>query len=178
MASVEVTLMKCPGLSCRRNLIRWAGSQLEDQADAEDLAGEICLHCMRGRERFRGDAEFSTWLRRIALNLLSDFVRTKRARATVSIDRLDETEIPISSSVGSSGSDAWAESEILREAMARLSPRHRHLIEWKYGDGLSYEEIADRLNTTPSAVSQALRRARLTLRRVLASSSESGLQSS
>src|SRR5512134_942454 len=74
------TPVECPGLSCRLALTEWAARELHNPNDAEDLAGEICLHCMRGRGRFRGEAEFSTWLRAVALNALRDFINAARRK--------------------------------------------------------------------------------------------------
>jgi RNA polymerase sigma-70 factor (ECF subfamily) len=124
---------------------------------------------MRGRARFRGESEFSTWLRSIAVNALRDFIKAKQRRrelagADVGEAAIDEFWYGKKVSGGIS-----EEVQRLREAMDHLTPRQRHLIEWKYGDGLTYDEIASRLSSTPTAVSQALRRARLTLKRTMES---------
>ena len=156
----------CPGLSCRLALTQWAARQLDNQSDAEDLAGDICVHCMRGRGRFRAEAEFSTWLRSVATNALRDFLKAKCRRAGLATGGLSEAEIH-----GAAQFDypAGPDTQRLYEAMRSLTPRQRHLIEWKYGEGLTYAEIAARLNTSNTAVSQALRRARLALKRAIES---------
>lgn len=151
--------LKCPGLSCRNQVFRWASSHVGNPDDAEDVAAEICLHCIRGLDRFRGEAEFSTWLHRIAWNVLNDYHRSKRRRSAAEDNARAETfsgkelvaaQQPVSST----------DSERVREALCRLSPRQRHMIEWKYGEGLTHREIADRLIISESAVSQGLYRAR------------------
>jgi DNA-directed RNA polymerase specialized sigma24 family protein len=119
---------------------------------------------MRGRGRFREESEFSTWLRAVALNALRDFIKAKGKRPELANMNVDKVL----------GGVHAPDSLFLSEAMRRLTPRQRHLIEWKYGDGLSYAEIADRLKTTDTAVSQALRRARLALKRAI--ETESALQ--
>ena len=164
--------VECPGLSCRLALTEWANRKLENSHDAEDLAGEICLHCMRGRGRFRGEAEFSTWLRSVALNALRDFIKARRKRHEFAAIGLDEAESAAFRRLSPVDEDDGPQILSVREAMAHLTPRQRHLIEWKYGDGLSYAEIATRLNTTDTAVSQALRRARMALKRAIEAESD------
>jgi RNA polymerase sigma-70 factor (ECF subfamily) len=127
---------------------------------------------MRGRARFRGDAEFSTWLRAVALNALRDFLKAKRRRVEDGSLDVESAESAALRRRLLSAPNLGPEIQSVTDAIARLTPRQRHLIEWKYGDGLSYAEIAERLNTTDTAVSQALRRARLALKRAIEAKSD------
>lgn len=155
--------MVCPGRSCRDRLLRWARQRVEDPDDAEDLVGEVCLHCLRGMARFRGEAEFSTWLHRIARNVLSDYYSAKARQARAEADREDAHRT--AARLASPPSAGPVEGAHVRAALYRLTPRQRHLVEWKYGDGLSYAEIAARLRISEAAASQALYRARLAFRK-------------
>src|SRR5262245_54612022 len=76
-----VSPITCPGITCRDRILRWLTRRIENPADAEDIAGEICLHCLKGMRRFRGEAEFATWRHRITLNVFSDYLRAKGRRA-------------------------------------------------------------------------------------------------
>lgn len=159
--------LSCPGEICRRAHVNWAMRIMDNRDDAEDLAGEICVHCLQGRPQFRGDAAFSTWLRRVAINVLRDSLRSKRAKP---IAEWPDSAVGQSTDAPPPSAD-WngvgSEATGLYDAMKQLTPKQRHLIEWKYGDQLTYEEIAARLDTTPAAVSQALRRARLSLKQAI-----------
>src|SRR5689334_25405241 len=73
----------CPGLSCRNRMMRWVFRHVEDPDEADDIAGEVCLHCLRGMARFRGEAEFATWLYRVTRNVLIDHLRTRRRQREV-----------------------------------------------------------------------------------------------
>jgi RNA polymerase sigma-70 factor (ECF subfamily) len=164
--------LSCPGQICRRAHVNWAMRFVDSPDDAEDLAGEICVHCLQGRSQFRGDAAFSTWLRRVAINVLRDFIRSKRAKP--SGEWRDSAGVEPAEALPPSAD--WNcvsfQATGLYDAMKRLTPKQRHLIEWKYGDQLTYEEIAARLDTTPAAVSQALRRARLSLKQAIEETTE------
>jgi RNA polymerase sigma-70 factor (ECF subfamily) len=163
----DLEAIRCPGQVCRRAQMHWAMRHVDSLDDAEDLAGEICVHCIQGRSHFRGDAEFSTWLRRIAINVLRDHIRAKRARTADTEECNPDFGTPVILPESYRWPTAGLNATSLHDAMNRLTPRQRHLIEWKYGDQLTYREIAARLDTTPQAVSQALRRARLTLKQAM-----------
>jgi RNA polymerase sigma-70 factor (ECF subfamily) len=127
---------------------------------------------MRGRFRFRGEAEFSTWLRTVAMNAFRDFIRAKRKRPPLARLDLNDPESIAIRNLAHFDNGSGPDIQNLQEALCRLTPRQRHLIEWKYGDGLSYAEIATRLNSTDTAVSQALRRARISLKRAIDAESD------
>src|SRR5512137_1517040 len=60
--------------------------------DAEDLAQEVFLSVFRGLEGFKGDAQFTTWLYRIAWNRCADWLRRHRkpGRRTVQLEEAEE----------------------------------------------------------------------------------------
>jgi RNA polymerase sigma-70 factor, ECF subfamily len=158
----------CPGLSCRNRIMQWAFRHVEDPEDAEDIAGEVCLHCRRGMARFRGEAEFATWLYRVTRNVLIDHLRTRHHQREVLETALGQAAYEGALlSAAAPAEETQHEIESIRTALCRLTPRQRHLIEWKYGDGLTYAEISSRLRISEAAASQALYRAREALRKAL-----------
>ena len=84
--------LSCPGEICRRAHVNWAMRIMDNRDDAEDLAGEICVHCLQGRPQFRGDAAFGTWLHRIAVTVTLNGMRK--------VKRLRERETPLDEDLG------------------------------------------------------------------------------
>ncbi len=135
-------------------------------ADAEDAAQEAFLRAFRGLKSFRRGASFFTWLYRIAANCAITGVRSRARRAKV------ETAL-VSPQEGANPDPPDREAEtppeaaareervnLVREAVASLSPEHRTVVVLRDMEGLSYEEIAGVLGDTLSAVKSRLHRAR------------------
>jgi RNA polymerase sigma-70 factor (ECF subfamily) len=117
--------------------------------------------------RFRGEAEFATWLYRVTRNVLIDHLRTRRRQREVVETALGTAAYEAALQSAAPSAATPHEIETLRTALCQLTPRQRHLIEWKYGDGLTYAEISSRLCISEAAASQALYRAREALRKAL-----------
>lgn len=64
---------------------------VEHRETAEDLAQEVFIKCYRSIHLFRGDAKFTTWLYRMAVNRVADYRRAQRRRPVESVlDRIKE----------------------------------------------------------------------------------------
>jgi len=137
--------------------------------EAEDICQEVCLRCAFGRETFHNEAEFTSWLYRIMLNVYTDHQRRKRRR-----DELTETEIGEELFRATQAAQAWAQEasadSSLREqahaALAQLPEHSRQLLVWKYVEGYSHAEIAQRLGRTKQSVRVSLHRAREKFKKV------------
>src|SRR4051812_42658959 len=66
---------------------------LGNPADAEDMLQEIFLSAHRKLESFRGDAALGTWLYRLAMNQILDYVRSRAARTNQLTDGLDDASV-------------------------------------------------------------------------------------
>lgn len=138
--------------------------------DAQDAAQEAFLSAWRGLPRFRGEAEFSTWLYHLASNAAIDQLRrAKRSRGNLS---LDDEELPFDAVDTSPSPQETAESRELsgavQRAMAALSPGHRQILALREIRELQYEEIAAILSLDLGTVKSRLSRARAALRKKLA----------
>lgn len=123
---------------------------VNDKDNAEDLAMETFGKAFRRLDQYAPEFAFSTWLFKIATNNCIDYLR-KQKMTMFSIDQpmINEDGEPIMLDIEASGLDP--EEELIREQkniiMHRLvakikPPRYRRLIELRYFNELSYEEIA------------------------------------
>lgn len=135
--------------------------------DADDLTLEAFGKAFKSLQQYTPDYAFSTWLFRIATNNCIDFIRKKRTK-TVSMDNLytnidgEEIGINIPSETLDPEEKIIEKQKILlmREIVSRLKPHYRKLVELRYFDELSYEEIAAELDIPLGTVKAKLFRAR------------------
>lgn len=135
--------------------------------DADDLTLEAFGKAFKSLQQYTPDYAFSTWLFRIATNNCIDFIRKKRAK-TVSMDNLytnidgDEVGINIPSETLDPEEKIIEKQKIIlmREIVNRLKPHYRQLVELRYFEELSYEEIAEKLDIPLGTVKAKLFRAR------------------
>ncbi|MGH9014938.1 MAG: RNA polymerase sigma factor [Acidimicrobiia bacterium] len=135
-----------------------------NEEDARDVVQEAYLRAWKGIKRFRGDAQFSTWLYRITANAAYTLVQKRRRRRTEPLETVDE---PVEAAVGAQP-EAAAESALLLEqlsaAVAELPPKLRAIVVLKDVYGLSHEDIAEELGISIAAAKVRLHRARKRLR--------------
>ncbi|MFA6199690.1 MAG: sigma-70 family RNA polymerase sigma factor [Bacteroidales bacterium] len=147
--------------------------------DADDLTLEAFGKAFKSLQQYTPDYAFSTWLFRIATNNCIDFIRKKRAK-TVSIDNLytnidgEEVGINIPSETLDPEEKIIEKQKIIlmREIVNRLKPHYRQLVELRYFDELSYEEIAERLDIPLGTVKAKLFRAREFLYNIIKNSED------
>jgi RNA polymerase sigma-70 factor (ECF subfamily) len=141
--------------------------------DAADVVQDAFLNAFQSLRSFKGDAEFFTWMYRIAFNAAVSLKRKKKA--AVSLNALEPgrngtNREPVDVSDYVRPGLALERSEEERQlyaALARLSSEHRDVLVMKDIDGLKYEEIADVLKIPIGTVRSRLNRARLELRDLL-----------
>jgi len=137
-------------------------------ATVEDLVQNTLIKAIRNLASFRGEAALFTWLCEICRNEIVDVMR-KNARQPQH-DSLDEItqdgESPLEFRARTLDEPLQVlELDSHRNAIAAtmngLPERYALALEWKYGDGLSVEEIARMLGLTTIAAQSLLARARL-----------------
>ncbi|OGO05525.1 MAG: hypothetical protein A2Y73_05630, partial [Chloroflexi bacterium RBG_13_56_8] len=140
---------------------------LHNHEEAQDAAQEIYLRVWCGLANFRGEAQFTTWLYRIAVNTCLNRLRHLRPQR----NRLD-SEDPLDG-MAAPDSDPAAltihkeRRESLWEAVERLPTKYRLVITLFYQRQLSYQEIAEKLSLPPGTVKGHLNRARRALAKIL-----------
>jgi len=141
------------------------------EEDARDVCQDAFLRAYRALPGFKGQAKFSSWLYRIALNLCRDWIRRQR-RAPVSQLPEDMDAIELASEKGpvESIEDLVARRElsaIVEEAMSELSEEQRTAIILKEYHGMTFQEIADMQGCPLSTVKTRLYQGLSLLRRRL-----------
>jgi RNA polymerase sigma-70 factor (ECF subfamily) len=147
-----------------RDTLRLALRLTADPDDASDVVQDAYLRAYRGLRRFRGDAQFTTWLYRITANCASTHAgRSARHRH----EDLDATA-PVADERPEADPESSAELGLLRRdldaAIAELPPRLRAVVVLRDVYDLPHEAIAAELGITESAAKVRLHRARVRLR--------------
>lgn len=142
------------------------------EEDARDVCQETFLRAFRALPRFRGQAKFSSWLYRIALNLCRDWVRRERRTPVVQApDDFDLMELAAAGEPSESIENLVARKDVARaveRAMALLPEEQRTAIVLKEYHGLTFQEIADLVGCPLSTVKTRLYQGLTVLRRELA----------
>jgi RNA polymerase sigma-70 factor, ECF subfamily len=135
-----------------------------DEEDARDVVQDAYLRAFRGIKRFRGDAQFSTWMYRITANCAATHLgRGARHRhAELSDDAPLADDRPEADPQVSA--DAGALRERVQDAIAELPPRLRSVFVLRDVYDLAHTDIAAELGISESAAKVRLHRARRKLR--------------
>ncbi|MEM7342517.1 MAG: RNA polymerase sigma factor [Actinomycetota bacterium] len=138
-----------------------------DEEDARDVVQETYLRAHKGLKRFRGDAQFSTWLHRITANCANTYLGR---RGRHDHDPLPE-DPPIADLHPQIDPEQRASNGDLRsqltEALQALPPKLRAVVVLRDIYDLPHDSIADQLGITESAAKVRLHRARKRLREKL-----------
>lgn len=137
---------------------------VSDDDDARDVVQEAYLRAYRSIGRFRGDAQFTTWLYRITANCASTHLGRRRRHRH---DELDE-EVDVADTKPEHDPQIAADASALRDqlerAIADLPPRLRAVVVLRDIYDLSHAEVAEQLGISESAAKVRLHRARRRLR--------------
>jgi RNA polymerase sigma-70 factor, ECF subfamily len=155
-----------------RPIYALAYRQIGREEDARDVCQETFLRAYRALNGFRGQAKFSSWLYRIALNLCRDWLRRERRTPVVTVSEdVDLIELASKLEPSESIEDRVARHDLSRaveRAMAVLPEEQRTAILLKEYHGLTFQEIADLVGCPLSTVKTRLYQGLAVLRRELA----------
>jgi RNA polymerase sigma-70 factor (ECF subfamily) len=132
---------------------------LGNAGDAEDAAQETFIRAYKAIRRYDLSRKFSTWLLTIASNYCIDQHR-RRKLPTFSYDALENPDLP-SKSISAEARLMQDEHEAqVSSLLENLKPKDKAAVVMRYWYEYSYEEIAESLSLTVSAVKSRLHRAR------------------
>lgn len=147
-------------------LIGLAWRMLNDRAEAEDVAQETLLRLWRQAADWEsGRAQLSTWLYRVASNLCTDRLRTRR-RTDVGLEAVAEPVDPTPSALDRM-QDA-ARDAALQEALGNLPERQRQAVVLRHIEGCTNPEIAAVMDISVEAVESLTARGKRALAASLA----------
>ena len=153
----------------QRRIQRLIGRMVRDVDLVEDIAQETFIRAYRALAQFRGDAQFYTWLYRIAVNTAKKALMDMKRDPTVSENSFksaddDETSMLENELTSSETPDAVLASkeiaEMVNSAMEALPEELRQAITLREIEGLSYEEISEAMNCPIGTVRSRIFRAR------------------
>lgn len=139
---------------------------ITDRDELEDFVQEAFIQAYQSLSQFRGEAEFSTWLYRIARNQLT---KKSNLKKTIPIDDHNQFDtLPLSTlqKWNALRNQAGNETAILKEEISSriralvssLPSKYKAPIVLYYFENLSYKEIADRLNLKVNTLKSTIRR--------------------
>jgi len=135
-----------------------------DRQDAEELAQEVFFKVWRHARSFKGQAAFSTWLYRLAVNTCLNYRQRKKTRP----DPLTLTkDIESTAETAADGLESRQRQDLLDQAMTALPARQKMALILAGFEGKSYEEIAAVMEISVTAVESLLFRARKNLAAIL-----------
>lgn len=146
---------------------------VNNKSDAEDLTIEAFGKAFKKIQQYSPSFAFSTWLFKIASNNCIDYLRKKKGNI-VSLDNSSEdNDMTSTTNLQSSAPDPEEKmirdqkAKLMQTVVSKLKPRYRKLVELRYFEEYSYEEIAEELDLPIGTVKAQLFRARDLLYNIL-----------
>lgn len=149
---------------------------VKDPDLAWDVAQEAFVRVHGSLATFEGKSAFSTWLFRIATHLAIDLVRKERTSRRETLDEVHDADLEdggegiLATSLGNDPRANVLRRELagkIQEALAGLSEKHRTILVLREVEGLSYEELAERLGIHKGTVMSRLFHARKNMQAAL-----------
>ncbi len=142
---------------------------VKDRDLAWDVAQEAFVRVHGHLPEFKGESTFSTWVLRIAAHVAIDAVRKERAAARDEVEDVREEDVErggegiLATGLGNDPQRNALRRELagkMTEALAQLPEKHRTILVLRELEGLSYEELAERLGIHKGTVMSRLFHAR------------------
>jgi len=147
---------------------------VRDQDEVLDVTQEVFVKAYRAMDKFRGDAQFYTWLYRIAINTAKNFLVARSRRPPDTDIDVDEREFSEQSVVISEGSNPEEQlsgeqlERVLQRALEALPEELRIALMLREFDGLSYDEIAHVMDCPVGTVRSRIFRGRESIEKSIA----------
>ncbi len=139
---------------------------VKDRTECEDIAQEVFIRVYRSLATFRGESSFYTWIYRISLNTAKNFLSSngrKVATSDVETEIADQVQDPAHLRERTTPEREYLTQEIQRtvvSAIGALPTEIRVALQLREIDGLSYEEIAEKMACPIGTVRSRIFRAR------------------
>lgn len=155
---------------------RFALPRLGGDVEAtKEVVQTTLTKAVRSIASYRGEAALFSWLCQICRRQIVDYLRANRRNAESVVLADDSPELraaleAIEAPAAHEPANAYSAAEtrrLVQSMLDRLPARYGDLLEWKYIEGRSVEEIAKLLGIGPTAAQSALARARIAFREAL-----------
>jgi RNA polymerase sigma-70 factor (ECF subfamily) len=149
-----------------RKVFHLAYGFVQDRGSADDLAQEVFIKAYFSLSKFRFQSEFGTWLYRIAVNHIKDYLRKSSRKKEVSLEEFKEVPAAVSDPIKEKELEHTEDKKrkLIFRVLATLPQKYRMILTLRDVRGLPYEEIARILRISPGTVDSRLYRARRMLR--------------
>ena len=153
------------------NIYNTAFSFLKNKEDAEDIAQQVYIEVLRNINNFRGDAKLSTWMYRITVNRSLNLLQSKKRHHKVqSLDEMMASEhireLPaIEESSDQEEIEYKQKIAVLQIAIEELPENQKIAINLNKFEQLPYQEVADIMGMSLSAVTALINRAKINLQK-------------
>ncbi len=154
----------------RIKVFNLAFSLTRDRDVADDLAQEAFIKAYYALPRFQFRSGFGTWLYRIAINQVRDYLRKKSRIIEISIENIKESSILQKDKTMKKEKESTEEQrkQIIHQSIRSLPEKHQVILSLRDIQGFSYEKISKILKISPGTVDSRIHRARKMLRKKLA----------
>ena len=154
----------------RIKVFNLAFSLTRDRDTADDLAQEAFIKAYYALPKFQFKSGFGTWLYRITINHVRDFLRKAGRVKSLPFEKIKESAIPQEDDRMKKEKESSQEErrKYVRQAIRALPEKHQVILSLRDIQGYSYEEISRILKISPGTVDSRLHRARKLLRKKLA----------
>jgi RNA polymerase sigma-70 factor, ECF subfamily len=167
----------------KKNVYHTCFGFVHNKQDAEDIAQDVFIELYRSVTKFRGDSKLSTWVYRICVNKSLNHIRKhKNSKLLYPIEMLfrgvRDEDSRVEMTEPSSHEDGVERKEmkrVLHQAIDSLPENQRTAFTLSKFDDLSYNEIAEVMKTSLSAVESLIHRAKLSLQKKLLNYNKSSL---
>lgn len=155
----------------RRRVFNLCFRMLRDRADAEDITQDVFVQVFRKIDTFRGQSAFSTWLHRLAVNMVLMEIRSRKSHvyAMVPIEAKSDDDEVFHEQFGREDIALRGSLDrvTLENALSELPPGYRVVFLLHDVHGYEHQEIAEILSCSIGNCKSQLHKARLKLRKML-----------
>ncbi|MFB0566307.1 MAG: RNA polymerase sigma factor [Candidatus Aminicenantaceae bacterium] len=150
----------------QKKVFNMAYSLTRDPQVADDLAQEVFIKAYFALPRFKLRSEFGTWIYRIAVNHIKDYLRKKKKMREISLDDVEKKLISEDKELFLQERELIEKQKmkIVDKLIHELPEKHQIILTLRDIQGFSYEEISRILNISQGTVDSRLFRARRMLR--------------
>lgn len=137
-------------------------------ADAEDLTMIAFEKAFRNLDKYTPVSEFNSWLTVIAKNTAIDFLIAKDRKPLKYVEEITDAHYPTKNKI--TPEDEIINKEIgtyLDKAINKLNDKQKKIIQFRYIDGLSCDELAEKLNISGNTARGQILRARMKLAEIM-----------